>query len=509
MSKVINIILTISLTSFLAFYFVAAIAAPDIISLFPLEQYDQKITDWLSPSDPSYTKPLLTPTQQKIRKAELYRHYFGKESPWNAYYINLLFSQPAPQDLQSLEAEKINSFTNQNQPMDKIGYGANFRPYTEQWLTQIRNNIHLQQFSAQHYDPAKRAIAITNIQGRLLPTEEPHFYSYKVAGQGYPFDNVQAAVVWAGTPLYVLGETVDHAWSMVLTPGFIGWVKSTDIAKVNANFVAEWVKVAQLNLAAITHTQIPIVDTENGEFRFSGYIGMLFPAIKSSKSIHLLIPVMDEKRQAHIHHAELSMQYAALIPLLPTPQHFVNIMQHLLGRIYGWGSMYFYNDCSAELKNIYTVFGIWLPVHSSNQVDPQQVLGKAIDLSNPQPDGKARSTYLIEHGHPWMTVIYIGGHVLDYVGEYPNPGDPVHRIVPLSYQNMWGLGAVSGAARRVVIGQSVLLPLLTSYSEDPALSSQLNKKTFQLLYLDEFPANITPANILGSIKINLSALLSP
>jgi len=507
MSKLINIILTILLSSLFGFSSVSAIAAPDLISLFPLEKYNQKITDWLSPSDPGYTKPLLTPAQQAIRKAELYRHYFGKESPWNADYINLLFSQSAPQDLQSLEAEKINSFTNQNQPADKIGYGANFRSYTAQWLTQIRNNIHLQQFSAQHYDPAKRAIAITNIQGRLLPTDEPHFYSYKIAGQGYLFDNVQAAVIWAGTPLYILGETIDRTWSMVLTPGFIAWVKSTDIAKVNAHFVAEWVKVAQLNLAAITRTHIPIVDTENNEFRFSGYIGMLFPTIKNSKNIDLLIPVMDEKRQAHIHYAKLAMQDAVLLPLLPTPQHFANIMQHLLGRPYGWGSMYFYNDCSAELKNIYTVFGIWLPVHSSNQVDPHQVLGKAIDLSNPQPDGKARSAYLMTHGHPWMTVIYIGGHVLDYIGKYSNPDDPAQRIVPLSYQNMWGLGAVSGIARRVVIGQSVLLSLLTSYPEDPTLSSQLNTKTFQLLYLDELSTNSASAN--RPVTINLSTLLSP
>lgn len=510
MSKLINIILTILLSSFWGCYSAAAIAAPDLISLFPLEKYNQKIADWLSPSDPGYTKPLLTPTQQAIRKAELYRHYFGKESPWNADYINLLFSQPAPQDLQSLEAKKINSFTNQNQPADKIGYGANFRPYTEQWLTKIKNNVGLKQFSAQQYKPARRAIAITNIQARLLPTDEPYFYSYKIAGEGYPFDNIQAAVIWAGTPLYVLGETVDHAWSMVLTPGFIAWVKSTDIAKVSVNFVTEWMKVAQLNIAAIAATQIPIVDNENNEFRFSGYIGMLLPAIKNSKDITLLIPVVDEKRQAHIHHAKLAMPYAVLAPLLPTPQHLANIMQHLLGRTYGWGSMYFYNDCSAELKNIYSVFGIWLPVHSSNQVDPQQVLGKAIDLSNSQPDGMARSAYLMAHGHPWMTVIYIGGHVLDYIGKYSNPNDSTHRIVPLSYQNMWGLRAVPGIARRVVIGQSVLLPLLTSYPEDPTLLSELNQKTFKLFYLDELPVNITSTNVtLESGKINLDVLLSP
>ncbi len=499
----IRVLFTLLLVIFFGFYILPASSSDDLISLFPLDKYDQKITDWVSVSNPNYTKALLSPTQQARHKAELYRHYFGNESPWNESYVNLLFSQPAPHDLRLLEEEKINSFTNQNK-LEKIGYGVNFRPHSEQWLIQIKNNAQLKQFIAQHYDPTKRAIAITNIQGRVLPTNDPHFYSYKLAGEGYPFDNVQASVIWAGTPLYILGETVDHAWSMVLSPSFIAWVRNNDIAKVNNHFVAQWLKAAQQNLAAITNTQISILDTENKLFRFSGFIGMLFPAIKQLKNIEILIPVADEKRQAHIHHAQPLMQDLALIPLLPTPQHFSNIMQHLLGRTYGWGGQYFYNDCSGELKNLYTTFGIWLPMHSTDQADPQKVLAKLVDLSLSEPT--ARKAYLMDHGHPWMTVIHVGGHVLDYLGNYPDPMDPAHPIVPLSYQNAWGLGAVAGQPpRRSVIGQSVLFPLLLSYPEDGMLLSQLKKPTFQLLYLDEPPAE----DIKRSQFPDIHSLLSP
>ncbi len=485
------------------FYAISTNAADNLISLFPLDKYDQKITDWVSPSDPSYTQPVLTPAQQAKHKAELYRNYFGELSPWNANYVNFLFSQPVPYDLQSLEEKKINSFTNQNQPEDKIGYGANFRPYTQQWLDQIKNNVNLKQFTTQHYDPAKRAIAIVNIEGRVLPTDEPHFYSYQIGGQGYPFDNIQASAIWAGTPLYILGETQDHAWSMVLAPSFIAWVKSSDIASVNNRFVKQWLKTAQQHLAAITNTQVSIVDNENNLFRFSGYIGMLFPAITYPNNIEILIPVRDKQGQARIYHAKPPLEDVALIPVQPTPEHFANIIQHLLGRTYGWGSMYFYNDCASELKNLYTVFGIWLAMHSSNQVDPQQVLGSMVDLS--ASDTNARRTYLMEHGHPWMTVIYIGGHVLDYIGSYPDPIDPMHPVVPLSYQNMWGLHVANSPERRVMIGQSILLPLLLSYPEDPTLISHLQKPIFQLFYLDEIPEM---ASLKKKAK-TLSVLLSP
>jgi hypothetical protein len=482
---------------------------PSLISLFPLAHYDQEINDWLSPLRPDYNKLLLTLDQQAMRQVEFYRHYFGNESPWNPGYVKQIFSQSVSQDLKALEEKKINSFANPPSPSNKIGYGENFRPYPEKWLEQLRDHIHLHQFTAQKYDFTKRAIAINNIAARLLPTEEPHFYSYTIPGQGYPFDNLQAAVVWAGTPVYILGETLDQDWSMVLTPGLIAWVKSTDIARVNQHFVAEWLQSARHNLVAITNTQVPIVDTENGIFRFSAYIGMIFPAVKSRAGIQILIPVMDDKRQAHIHHAHFFNQRMVLMPLSATPHHFVAIMRHLLGRPYGWGGMYFYNDCSAELKNLYTPFGIWLPVHSSSQVNPEKLLGKAVDLSSPAPRPRERLIYLQQKGHPFMTIIYIGNHVLGYLGSYPDPTDPMHHIVPLSYQNVWGVKPKGGVERRAVIGKSVLFPLLTQYPEDPSLKTELNKTTFQIMYLDEFPENILPSAVLKVPKVDLSTLLSP
>ncbi len=502
-----NVILTTFIPSLLLVYFLNVQAASSgIFSLFPIEHYDQNISNWILPTNPDYRKPLLTPKQQAIRKAEIYFHYFGKQSPWNAGYIREIFSQQAPFNLRSLEEKVMLSYSNDNKSADKIMYGANFRPYTKQSFEPIKNNIHLEQFNEQHYDSSRRAIAVVNIQARALPTDEPYFYSNQIAGEGYPFDNAQAGVIWAGAPLYVLGETVDHLWDFVLTPSFIGWVKQTDIAYVNSHFIAQWTWTAQQQMATMTRTAIPIKDIENGISRFAGYIGMILPAIKSSKGIEILIPVKNAKQQAHIYHAKLNTKDMAVIPLLPTPEHFVQIIQQLLGRPYGWGGMYFYSDCSSELKNIYGAFGIWLPMHSSHQVDPEQVLGKAEDLS--ALNVTMRSQYLMKQGHPWMTIIHVGGHVILYLGNYPNPNDPSHGIVPLSYQDMWGLGK-GDIPYRSVIGQAVLFPLLPTYPEDPALVSQLNHQVFQLFYLDNLPEPADAANMLNSRKVNLRFLLSP
>lgn len=483
---------------------------PEYFSLFPIEHYPQQLSAWINPAATDYDQLLLTPKQQAIRQAEFYRHYFGEESPWHPDYIQRIFTQPPPQDLKTLEAEKIDTFSNQNKPADQSGYGANFRPYTQQWLERIKHNINLQQLANQRYESSRRAIATNNLHGRLLPTEEVWFHGGGVIGRGYPFDLMQAAGIWAGTPLYILAQTRDHGWLLVLTPRFIAWVKSTGVARVDNAFVKKWTAAAQKGLVAVTNTQIPVVDTEDKIFRFSAYIGMVFP--QQEAELHhpgrdlnhtsLLIPVRSRQGQAQMHHAQLLTRDATSTPLPATIRHVWTVMSRLIGRPYGWGSLYFYNDCAAELKNLYTPFGIWLPVHSSNQVDPQQTLGTALDLS--QFDMDKRLAVLGEQGHRFMTIVYIGGHVLLYLGQYPAPNDPEHAKVILSYQNIWGLRPKAGPDRRAVIGQAVLFPLLKAYPEDTGLLSLAARDVFQLINLDVFPEALPAPG-----KIDLRSLLSP
>ena len=61
---------------------------------------------------------------------------------------------------------------------------------------------------------------------------------------------------------------------------------------------------------------------------------------------------------------------------------------------------------------------------------------KIKDLS--KADQNTRLQFLINEAPPFMTVIYVKGHVMLYLGTYPNPDDPKQHPVPLSYQNVWG-----------------------------------------------------------------------
>ncbi|STX28265.1 Gamma-D-glutamyl-L-lysine endopeptidase [Legionella beliardensis] len=478
-----------------SFYMVQATANSDVVSLFPIEHYDQKITSWIKPTDPNYNKPLLSKEIQEQRLKEFFEHYFGTMSPWSASFVNRLLEQSAPYNLKALEESLLNEFNNEGKSDHAIGYGENFRPYSKQWIRKIAQNIDLNQLDNLTYQSTNRAIAIDNLYARALPTHDVYFYHYKIPGQGYPFDNLQESALWAGTPVYILAQTNDKAWSLVLTPDYIAWVDSKGIARTNNNFVQQWKKAAQANMAAIIRPQTSLLN-QQGQLLLTAYVGAVFPASRQQNTIHLLVPTANSQHQALINNVDVSTQQAVLMPFAATPHHFARVMRHLIGRPYGWGGAYFYNDCSAELKSLFTPFGIWLPRHSSQQVH----VGQQVDISS--ASAKQRVDFLLEHGKPFVTIIYIGGHVVLYLGKFLNPNNPSAPMA-MTYQNLWGL-TPRASDKREVVGGSVFFPMLLEYPEDSSLISQADKSYFQIAYLDETPNLLHEFN-----SIDIKSLMSP
>lgn len=469
----------------------------DLISLFPLNNYDQTISTWIKSSDADFDKSLLSSDIQQKRLDIFYDHYFGSLSPWNGDYVTQILRQLPPNDIKTIEQSLINNFNNEGKPESQIGYGENFRPYAPEWIKEITKNININQFEGLTYQSNNRGIAVDNLHTRALPTDDVHFYNYKLAGQGYPFDNLQVSALWAGTPVYIVGESHDHAWMFVITPDYIGWVKSSGIARTNSVFIDTWQKAAKNKLVAITHTQTSLVD-EKDKFLLLAYVGSVFPGKMDASGIQIMVPVADTEGNGIIKTFIISPNNATFMPLPATPHNFSNIMSTMIGRPYGWGSMYFYNDCSAELKSLLTPFGIWLPRHSSDQV----TVGKMVDMTSASPD--KRLSYLMENGQRFITIVYIGGHVILYIGKYSNPTNS-DSTMAMTYQNVWGLSP-NPAVRRAVIGKSVLFPILLQYPEDTSLVSLASKKYFQVSYLNQFPQVNT---LMKEKNVNLKSLMYP
>ncbi|KAA1004530.1 hydrolase [Paraburkholderia panacisoli] len=484
----------------------------DTVTLFPLEHYDQNVDHWLQPGSPAYDLPFLSPEDQRAHFDALFARYFGTganaPSPWNSAYVTQRVYREQGADIAALQQRRIDKFDNTGKEGAALGYGENFRPHDKAWIDAIARNMNVEQFTRTPvYRPERRAIATGNLMVRELPTTDPSFYDHHLAGEGYPFDNLQISAVRPGTPLYVLGSSVDGAWQYVQTPDVQGWVRSDGVALADDRFVDAWRAAAGKSLGAVTVASAPVRDS-SGAFRFDAPAGTMLPLLRASPSSlpqrsvavangarqaaagavtvtnergtvddtpvlrTVLVPARDPDGRALIRTATLTDTQITPMPLAATPRHLAMLMKALIGRPYGWGNSGLYNDCSSELQSIFAVFGVWLPRHSSTQMSA----GRMIDLSASTP--AQRLDYLARHGEPLRTLIYIGGHVMLYIGNTTRDGV----TVPVVYQDVWGLRPADDS-RRAVIGGSVILPLYEHIPEDASLQSLAATRTFQISIL--------------------------
>lgn len=465
---------------------ISFVSATELINIFPMESYNQNVGAWLKPDAADYKQALVSESYQKQRMQEFYRHYYSSAesdlSPWSRNYVNHLLVQSETHNILQTERLMLRGFAN---PINQqnIAYGENFLPYSAQWFTIIESNMALEKPIKLSYSSDGRAIAVDNLLVRTLPTSDPLFYSNKIAGEGYPFDSLQETAVFIGMPLYVIKQSADKEWSLVIASDDVGWVRTSGLAMVDDKFITTWLKAARKSVVA-TIAQSSLIDA-NGIFRGMAYNGSTFPLAKANNAAYeVLIPVADLKRNALIYRAKFSQSSAVVMPLSLTPENMAMIISNQIGKQYGWGSMFFNYDCSAEMKALFASFGIYLPRNSGFQ----SLAGKTVILDN--LSSAEREQYLLKNGHKLLTLVQIPGHILLYIGNYANPNSAQHESVAMSYQNIWGM-KTSANDTRYVIGGSVLLPLLAQYPEQTDLMSFYDsaRSKFRLVYLDQFPEN--------------------
>lgn len=455
--------------------------------IFPLDNYSQNVNYWLSPSSPEYNKSLLTVAYQNERMQLLKQRYFGTSnddpSPWSRQYISSLLAEP--DSIFIAENKFLSQFDNtkiNNQA--KLGYSQNKRLYKDGWIKLIAHNLNVAQFQKLNYDKTKRAIAVNNLLVRILPTNDPFYYNDKIPGEGYPFDNLQDSAIYVGTPLYIVGKSIDGKWLLVISPDIAGWVHSENVAIVDDNFIATWQSAANKSLLGVVKNDISIKDNL-GNYLFSAYVGTILPLSSVEKSKYMvLMPIKNQQGLAEIKSTILSSEQGAMLPIAATTANISKILSTMQGRTYGWGNLDMYNDCSSELKNIFVLFGVYVQ-RNTKSIDNA---GKMIDLSD-KPVGE-RLSYLMQNMSPLLTLIHINGHVVLYIGKYGKSytgnGSKVDKEYPLVYQQVWGLRDFR-QTYRAIVGQSVFFPFLSAYPEDKNLIPQSSFSMFRIIDLTKEP----------------------
>lgn len=323
----------------------------------------------------------------------------------------------------------------------KPGYGENKKKHTSAWLKKLQSNALLNFYP----NALSRGITTRNTNLRELPTNAPHFTSREGDSLGWPFDNLQRSSVPANTPIFVCHLSADKSWALVETSFTFGWIPVEDFAWVDDTFVRTW---KSGNYAVIIRDQTSVLD-DNGRFLLRASVGHIFPLISiAADRMQVSVAVADPAGQAVIRRGHIPAEAAAAKPLRFNSVNAAKIANEMIGEPYGWGGLYGNRDCSSMTRDFFSVFGIWLPRHSEDQV---KEAGIYIDLRGLSPEEKEKT--ILEKSVPYLSLLWRKGHVMLYIGQKDGRA--------LIFHNIWGIRTkdLRGQEGRKIIGKAVITTL--------------------------------------------------
>ncbi|MDF2529198.1 MAG: hypothetical protein K0Q57_78 [Gammaproteobacteria bacterium] len=375
------------------------------------------------------------------------KNYMNKFfNPWGRYG-GLTYGIFSNQKLNIIRLEKSQI----NYLLGSPGWNQYGTRNTVTWVKSIAKNMVLPTYS----NTDETAIVVQNTYLRQLPTMGPRLNT-RTTGD-YHFDTLQISSVWIGTPVHILQISSDQNWALVKTAWMVGWVPYNAVAQVDSSFMKQW-QTGQY--VAVVENKSTITPSD-ADAAFTAYIGSIFPYDKDTdNSYEILVPEMGANHQAIIDHAEVDDTIVNQFPIAATPNNFARIIQQLIGEPYDWGGLHHNSDCSGMMMKVFTPFGVWLPRSSIAQAST----GQYVPLR--RKTVKQREQYLLKYGVPFMTLVYIEGHIMLYVGKYNGQ--------PIIFHNLWGLATPRHGF--AFAGKTVLTRLDVGASQ--RASTIVQRKTF-------------------------------
>lgn len=325
--------------------------------------------------------------------------------------------------------------------LKKPYYGENRQKIESARIQELKENAQMHDYPSMN----RRAVPISNTALRILPTDKPFFGDFNEAGQGYPFDLLQVSAVWANTPLKALHFSKDRAWVYVQSSYASGWAPASHLAWIDDEQARAAIKGPHVLLAKDGVSLI----SDEGVFLFQAHLGSLFLLQKENRdSFTVLAPAADAHRNAVMKPVKILKTDAFSGFLTPESEKIAEMANRILGQSYGWGGLYENRDCSAALKDLLSLFGLWLPRNSYYQ-SRSGIYFSVEGLSNSD-----KERMILKNGVPFFTLIWLKGHVMLYVGT-----DAQGRAAV--FHNAWGVRTEdsSGRAGRKIIGKTVITSL--------------------------------------------------
>jgi len=365
---------------------------------------------------------LLRPAYQAAQDAEFDRRYFAC---WQRAAPG-----PSREQVAALAAPLL----------ERPGVGENLLPRPWAWHQALLAASDLARYPSLDWF----GVTIAPADLRVLPTARPEFAG-SGPGEGFPFDRLQQSGLPAGLPVRVWHQSRDGAWLLVETPLAAGWLPAWTVARAGPAFRARWQSGRYL---AVTQDGALLRDRQ-GRVLFTAALGAIFPLLGSEAGgWGVLAPAAGPAGEARAVQARLAREAGAAKPLPLTLGNLTRLAGRLVGQPYGWGGLFGNRDCSALTRDLLAPFGLWLPRNSAQQA---RAGAEYIDLAGLADAEKER--LVRERGVAYLTLLWMPGHVMLYIGS--------PRGRPLALHSIWGLKTSGLWCRegRALIGRTVITSL--------------------------------------------------
>lgn len=264
-----------------------------------------------------------------------------------------------------------------------------------------------------------KAITVRRTNVKALPTSASFYRDPRKTGEGFPFDYNQNSALHINVPLIISHYSKDKRWAFVQASYSFGWVKTSDLALVDNDFIK---KFKNNNYAMVIKDNLRLYDDKKDISLVK--LGALFPI--SSDGKHYLIASRDTKGRAKLEKViATKANILAKKPLPFTPRNVSMLAREFYGEPYGWGGSYECRDCSATTRDFLGPFGIFLRRNSGKQAKD----GKQINIRGLSKSTKKKK--IIKHAKPFRSLLHVAGHIVLYLGHYKSE--------PVIMHTYWGI----------------------------------------------------------------------
>ena len=313
-------------------------------------------------------------------------------------------------------------------------YGENHKLLSKDWFEQQIRNSNFEEYNTNQ----RYAITTNNSNLRVFPTKSAMFYDPTKAGEGFPFDYNQNSALKLNTPLFISHYSNDRAWVFVESNFALGWVSIKDIAFVDDVLMTKF--KSGTYYVAISDN-FPMY--KNNTFVEYVKLGTIFP-LRKNKFVTIN---KHSNLEGYLSYVKIEDDFVAQKPLEFNTLNINKISNSIIDEPYGWGGLMNHRDCSSFTRDFFAPFGIYLKRNSYGQTQRGTYI-KLKDLS-----GDEKKKEITKNGVPFLTLIYLKGHVMLYIGE--KNGEP------LVFHNVWGVKTLKddGSYGRFIIGRAVITTL--------------------------------------------------